>query len=343
MKAVVYSEPRNYQVGEIPRPVIAPNQVLIRVHSCGVCRTDIHLHEGEFLSRYPLTPGHEFAGEIVEVGGETQGFKVGDRVTADNTVLCGNCYYCRRDEPLYCKEFYSLGCNGPGGFAEYVKVNYDKVFPIADHLSYDEACFAEPTACAIHGMDMIDVKCGDDVLIFGAGPTGIILTQLIRNGGAANVVVCASNQMKLDLIRKNGYADVVKMDREDYSKHTREIKEKYPEGFDIVIDATGSPEVLEQCLDFGKMGAKIVVYGVANEADRIRVSPYQIFAREYKLIGSYAQTHCFDRAVKFLELGRVKVRDLVTDHYDLDHFGDMLDKMFHGRDNIKIIVHPTRE
>lgn len=343
MKAVVYSEPRKFEVKEIPRPVIAPNQVLIKVHSCGVCRTDIHLHEGEFLSRYPLTPGHEFAGEIVEVGEATQGFKVGDRVTADNTVLCGNCYYCRRDEPLYCKEFYSLGCNGPGGFAEYVKVNYDKVFPIADHLSYDEACFAEPTACAIHGMDMIDVKCGDDVLIFGAGPTGIILTQLIRRGGAANVVVCASNQMKLDLIRKNGYADVVKMDRGDYGKHTREIKGKYPEGFDIVIDATGSPEVLEQCFNFGKMGAKIVVYGVANEADRIRVSPYQIFAREYKLIGSYAQTHCFDRAVKFLELGLVKVKDLATTHYDLDHYGDMLDKMLHGRDNIKIIVHPTRE
>jgi D-arabinitol dehydrogenase (NADP+) len=340
MKAVVYSEPKVFTVTQVDKPTISPNQVLIRVRACGVCRTDIHLHDGEFLSRYPLTPGHEFAGDIVEVGSEVKGFHIGDRVTADNTVLCGECFYCRRNQPLYCHNFYSLGCNGPGGFAEYVKVNYDKVFHLRDTTTYETASFTEPTACAIHGMDMIDVKCGDDVLIFGAGPTGIILTQLIKQGGAANVVVCASNQKKLDLIERNGYADIVKMDRNDYSKHTKELKARYPDDFDIVIDATGSPKVLEQCFTFGRMGAKIVVYGVANEADRIRISPYEMFAKEFKLIGSYAQTHCFDRALQYLESGRIKVDDLITDRFDLDGFPDMLDKMFHGKDNIKIIITP---
>lgn len=340
MKAVVYTAPREFQVREVPKPVIAPNQVLIRVRSCGVCRTDMHLHEGEFLARYPYTNGHEFAGEIVEIGGQTHGFQIGDRVVADNTVLCGECYYCRRNQPLYCENFTSLGCNTDGGFAEYVKVNFDKVFHISDSLTFDQAAFTEPTACAVHGMDMIDVKCGDDVLIFGAGPTGIILTQLIQHGGAANVVVCASNQMKLDLVRRDGYAQTVKMDRNDYTKHTKVLQEKFPKGFDIVIDATGSPKVLQQCFNFGKMGAKIVVYGVANEADRIEVSPYVMFSREYKLIGSYAQTHCFDRAIKFLENGIVKVEDLITDRFDLDGYGAMLDKMYHGRDSIKMIIHP---
>ena len=340
MKAVVYTAPREFEVKEVPVPKIAPNQVLIRVRSCGVCRTDIHLQEGEFLAKYPFTNGHEFAGEIVEVGSETHGFKVGDRVVADNTVLCGECYYCRRNQPLFCENFVSLGCNTDGGFAEYVKVNYDKVFHISDSLPFDVAAFTEPTACAVHGMDVIDIKCGDDVLIFGAGPTGIILTQLIKHGGAGNVVVCASNQKKLDIIEKNGYAKTVKMDRNDYSKHTREIQEKYPLGFDVVIDATGSPKVLEQCFNFCKYGAKIVVYGVANMADKIQISPYLMFEREYKLIGSYAQTHCFDRAIKFLENGIVKVDDLVTDHFDLDGYGDMIEKMYHGKDNIKIIINP---
>lgn len=340
MKAVVYVAPKEFEVKEVPMPEIASNQVLIRVRACGVCRTDIHLHEGEFLAKYPYTNGHEFAGEIVEIGNAVKGFQVGDRVVADNTVLCGECYYCRRNQPLYCENFVSLGCNTDGGFAEYVKVNFDKVFHISDNLSFDQASFTEPTACAVHGMDMIDVKNGDDVLIFGAGPTGIILTQLIKNGGAGNVVVCASNQRKLDLVQRNGYAQTVNMDRKDYSKHTKELKKMFPHGFDIVIDATGSPRVLEQCFDFAKMGAKIVVYGVANESDKISVSPYQMFANEFKLIGSYAQTHCFDRAINFLEKGIVKVDDLITDRFDLDGYGDMLEKMYHGKDNIKIVINP---
>ena len=340
MKAVVYNNPRDFEVKEIEKPTIAPNQVLLKVKASGICRTDVHIHEGEFISRFPLTPGHEFAGEIVEVGADVTEFKVGDRVAADNTVLCGWCYYCRRNQPLYCENFYSLGCNGPGGFAEYVKVNHDKVFHISDNLSYDVASFTEPTACAIHGMDRIDLRCGDDVLIFGAGPTGIILTQLIKLGGAANVVVVASNQMKLDLIEKNGYAHTILMDRNDYSKHTKELNQRFPKGFDVIVEATGSPRVLEHCFDFGRKGAKIIVYGVIGEKERISVSPNQIFSNEYNVIGSFAQTHCYDRALKYLENGLVKVDDLITDTYDLESFPEALDKMMNGKDSIKIIMQP---
>ena len=341
MKAVVYSEPRQFSVTEIPKPEVKENQVLIQVKSCGICRTDAHIHEGEFIARFPLTPGHEFAGEIVEIGCAVKGFKVGNRVTGDNTVLCGECYYCRRNMPLFCENFYSLGCNGPGGFAEYVVVNYDKVFPISEKLSYDEACFAEPLACAIHGMDIIDIQCGDDVLIFGAGPTGILLTQLIHQGGAANVVVCASSKEKLDLIEKNGYAKTVLMDRNDYSIHTTQLHQMFPKGFDVVIDATGVPAVLEQCLNFPKARGKIVVYGVAGNEDTIRIKPYQIFEKELKLIGSFAQTHCFDRAVKFMEEGIVKVDDLASHHYSLDDFDKAMDQMLNGRGQMKIIIHPN--
>jgi D-arabinitol dehydrogenase (NADP+) len=343
MRAVVYEEPRKFSIKSVEIPKIKPNQVLIKVYSCGICRTDAHIHEGDFISRFPLTPGHEFAGEIVEVGSETEGFKIGDRVTADNTVMCGNCYYCRRNQPLFCENFYSLGCNGPGGFAEYVVVNYDKVFHICDSLSYDQACFSEPISCAIHGMDVINVKCGDDVLIFGAGPTGILLTQLIKYGGAANIVVCASSQNKLDLIKKNGYAKTVLMDRNDYSKHRSIIKEQFPGGFDIVIDATGAPQVLEQCFDFPRNTGKIVVYGVAPSDSKISVNPYQIFQKELKILGSFAQSHCFDRAVKYLEEGIIKVDDLVSNHYSLEQFPEAIDQMLNGKGQLKIIVHPNKE
>lgn len=343
MKAVVYKEPRNYAVCEIEKPKVKPNQVLIKVMSCGICRTDAHIHDGDFISKFPLTTGHEFAGEIVEVGDETWGFSIGDRVTADNTVMCGECYYCRRNQPLFCENFYSLGCNGPGGFAEYVVVNFDKVFHVSDALTYDQACFAEPLSCAVHGMDVIDIKCGDDVLIFGAGPTGILLTQLIKFGGAANVVVCASSQDKLDLIEKNGYAKTILMDRNNYNRHTKKLKEQFPKGFDVVIDATGVPAVLEQCFVFPKATGKIVVYGVTGNDAKISISPYQIFEKELKLIGSFAQSHCYDRALKYLEQGIVKVDDLITQHFTLDEFPKAMDQMLNGRGQLKILVHPNKE
>lgn len=340
MKAVVYSSPRNYEVKDIPKPIIKENQVLIQVKACGVCRTDMHIHEGDFISSFPLIPGHEFTGEIVEIGAAVKGFALGDRVVGDNTELCGECYYCRRNQPLFCENFRSLGCNAPGGFAEFVAVNYDKTFHISDNLSYDQASFAEPLACAIHGMDVIDVKCGDDVLIFGAGPTGILMTQLIKNGGAGNVVVCASSKEKLELIQKNGYAKTVLMDRNDYSKHTNALKEKFPKGFDIVIDATGAPKVLEQCFNFPKKGGKVIIYGVCGSEDTITVNPYFLFSNEIKILGSFAQTHCFDRAVKFLEEGVIKVDDLVAKHYTLDQFDEVMDIMVNGKGLLKLIVTP---
>ncbi len=340
MKALVYSEPKKFSIQDVDRPQCGPKQVIIQVKSCGVCKTDVHIHQGHFISRFPLTPGHEFAGVIDEVGSGVVVFKKGERVTADNTVLCGECYYCRKDQPLFCENFYSLGVNGPGGFAEYVLVNQDKVFPISDALSFDQAAFAEPTACAMHGMDMIDVQCGDDVLLFGSGPTGIILAQFLKYGGAGNLVVAAPTKFKLDLIEELGIARTVQVDRNDHSVHTKKIKEMFPRGFDIVIDATGFAPMLEQCVQFSKCGAKVIVYGVCSEEDRIQVSPYEFFAKELKLIGSFAQTHCFDRALKYLENGTVKVNRLVTHSFPLVEYDKALGTVINGRDNIKVMIHP---
>jgi D-arabinitol dehydrogenase (NADP+) len=340
MKALVYSQPQQFAIMERENPVCGRNQVLIRVKSCGICKTDVHIHHGSFISKFPLIPGHEFAGVIKKLSNDVTGFKKGDRVVADNTVLCGECYFCRKDQPLYCENFYSLGVNGPGGFAEYVAVNQDKVFSISDRLSFDEAAFAEPTACAVHGMDMIDVKLGDDVLLFGSGPTGIILAQLLKSGGAGNIVVAAPTKFKLDLVAELGIGQTVQIDRNDPLIHEKRIKELCPRGFDIVIDATGAAPVVERCVKYAKRGAKIVIYGVCDEKEQIRLSPYEIFAKELKIIGSFAQTHCFDRALKYLENGLVKVNKLITHQFKLDDYGEALNAVISGKDSIKVIVNP---
>ncbi len=340
MKAVVYEEPKKFSVREVTTPVCGEKQVLIRVKACGICKTDVHIHNGQFISQFPLTNGHEFTGFIETVGTGVTAFKPGDRVVADNTVLCGECYYCRRNQPLYCENFYSLGCTGPGGFAEYVLVNQDKVFRIKDSLSFEEASFTEPTACAVHGMDMIDVQNGDNVLMFGAGPTGIILAQLLKYGGAGKVVVAAPSQFKLDILNKYGINDTVCIDRNDDSKGEKQIRELCPKGYDIIIDATGSPRITETCFKYAKKGSKIVIYGVCNETDRITVSPYEIFSNEYKIIGSFAQTHCFDRAINALESGIVKVKELVSHKFSLEDYGKGLETVISGKESIKVLITP---
>jgi len=339
MKALVYTAPREFQIKEVDYPRLGENQVIIKVMACGVCKTDLHIHNGEFLAQFPLIPGHEFAGEIEEVGSAVTAFSRGERVVADNTVLCGECYYCRRNQPLFCENFYSLGCTGPGGFAQYVVVNQDKVFPI-EKLSFEQATLTEPTACAIHGMDVIDVKPGDDVLLFGAGPTGIILAQLLKHCGAVNLVVAAPTQFKLDIVKDLCADYIVQVDRNDYSKHTQEIKRLFPKGFDVVVDVTGAASITEHCIQFAKYGGKIVIYGVCPEDARITISPYEIFRKELKLIGSFAQTHCFDRALKYLENGIVKVDRLITHTFKLKDYAQALELVRSGR-CLKVVIKPN--
>jgi D-arabinitol dehydrogenase (NADP+) len=339
MKALVYSEPKKFSIQEVDTPKFSDCQVLIKVVKCGICKTDVHIHNGAFISKFPLTPGHEFTGTIESVGSKVTGFKPGDRVVADNTVLCGECYYCRRNQPLYCENFYSLGVTGPGGFAEYVAVNHDKVFKIKDHLSFDTASFAEPTACAIHGMDLIDVQNGDNVLMFGSGPTGIILAQLLKYGGVGNLVVAAPSQFKLDILDKLGI-QTIKIERNNDSINEKAIKALCPQGYDIIIDATGSAEITQSCFKYTKMGSKIVVYGVCDAEDTIKVSPYEVFSKELKIIGSFAQTHCFDRAINALETGIVKVDDLISHQFSLADYAKGLETVMSGKESIKVLINP---
>lgn len=178
MKAIVYDAPRNFSHCDTADPRLNADEALIRVHACGLCGTDLHVHEGEFGPRFPLIPGHEFTGEIVELGSEASGFRVGQRVVANSNLACGACFYCRRGDFLLCQNLRSYGVNFNGGFAEYLKIRADRLYVI-NRLSPREAVMVEPTACAVHGIEVLDAKPGSEVLLFGAGPTGQVLAQLV--------------------------------------------------------------------------------------------------------------------------------------------------------------------
>ncbi len=287
MKAIVYHSPGEYAYEDVPDPKPKDDEVVLAVKSCGLCRTDMHIHKGHFLSEFPLINGHEFTGEVVEVGKAAQGIKVGDRAVVDNTELCGHCFHCRRDEPLYCENFISHGCNVAGGFADFVAVKAEKVFPIGG-ISYREAIMAEPIACAMHGMDVIGIKPGSEVLLFGAGPTGLILAQLAKLNGAVHLTVAAPAGQKLDLAKKLGADEIVPIDRDDFSKSKTDILASQPRGFDTVIEATGVARLFSEAVDLTRTGGQLIAYGVYPEGELVEVSPEQIFRRELTIKGSKA-------------------------------------------------------
>ena len=186
MKAVVYESAKNYTIKEIPTPEPKAGEVLIKIELAGVCGTDLHIHEGDFLAEFPLIPGHEMVGTVAALGSGVDKFKVGQRVTVNPVVSCGDCEFCREGKPILCHNRKGLGTNWPGSFAEYMIATQDLVFAVGN-LSPDIAIFAEPAACAMHGAQMLNIKAGSSALIFGAGPTGQLLAQLMATSGAASV------------------------------------------------------------------------------------------------------------------------------------------------------------
>ncbi|MBV9281975.1 MAG: zinc-dependent alcohol dehydrogenase family protein [Chloroflexi bacterium] len=341
MRAVVYTAPREFSIRTVPRPEPGPGELVLRTTITGVCGTDLHIHDGGFFSAYPLIPGHEIVGAVEAVGPGAEDVPIGRQVAADNTVLCGHCYFCRRDEPLFCRNFYSLGVNGPGGFAEYVLVRAEKCFP-ADDLAAEVAVMTEPTACAMHGMDVLDLRPGSDVLLFGAGPTGLVLAQLILHGGAARVTVAAPTAFKLELARSYGVDETVLIRRDDLATGLTRLRELAPLGFDVVVDATGAPSVIEQCVSLTKDGGTVLVYGMADEADRVSWSPYEIFRRQLTIKGSFAQTHCFDRALAVLRSSRVRTEGILSHCFTLEEYGAALEALRSDRSCLKAAIVPAR-
>ena len=341
MKALVYTAPETFSVIEVPTPKPVGTQVLIRVRACGVCKTDVHIHHGRFFAAFPLIPGHEFAGDVAAVGASVTRTTVGARVTADNERQCGACYYCRRGEPLFCEQVVAQGVNAPGGFAEYVLVEERQVYPLAETISFLEGALVEPTACAVHGIDVIDPRVGDEVLQFGAGPTGLILAQLLRRNGAASLLMADLAPEKLALARKYAGAETVLVRREDPEAHGREIQARAPHGFDIVVDATGVSRVMAELPPYARHGGKVVFYGVAPEEDRVALSPYDIFRRELKILGSFSQALTFERATRLINGGTVQVKDMITHTFPLEGWAEALRLVTGAGAHIKLVMTPN--
>jgi D-arabinitol dehydrogenase (NADP+) len=338
MKAIVYDAPRQFKYKEVPEPEIQSDDVLVRIDACGLCGTDLHIHEGEFAPNFPLIPGHEFTGEIVALGGSVKGLSQKQRVVGNSNESCGKCFYCMRGDFLLCLNLRAYGVTQDGGFAQYLRIKADRIFPIGN-LTSREAVMVEPSACAVHGMEVLAMKPGSDVLLFGAGPTGQVLAQLLKLNGAGRLVVAAPPGPKLELAGRLAADEIVPMDRKNPDKHRIRLRELNPTGFDYIVEATGSAFVCEDALQFVRRGGTLLVYGVYPESETVRFNPFDLFRREITIKGSFAQIDAFPRALAYLESGKIKVNEIVTDEFALEDWAKVLEHAW-ARKGIKIAVIP---
>ncbi|KAI2783039.1 GroES-like protein [Daldinia loculata] len=328
MKALRYEKPEVWGIVEVPLPTLRPGDVLIKVKACGVCGTDLHIHEGEFIAKFPLIPGHETVGEVVAIADDVKEFKVGDRVAADNSELCGHCFYCRRGQELLCEDFKSHGVLGlDGGFAEYTSYPQGKLFKI-HNLSDVDATLIEPASCAMHGLEKIAPKAGSHALLIGAGPTGLMMAQFLRQNGVSQLTIAAPEGSKMELAKSLDAADFyVPLSRSNAAPQFEQIKNDNPYGFDIVVEASGSSKVLEDAINYVRRGGKLVCYGVYPSSARVSWPPAKIFGDEITIIGSFSETYMFPSTVDYLDSGKVKTKGIVNKTFKLEQWGEALESI----------------
>jgi len=336
MKAAIFDSPRKVRVAEVPDPAVGSGDVLIAVKAAGICGTDVHIYEGDFIADYPLIPGHEFAGEVVEVGEDVQNFKQGDRVAVDPGVSCRICSFCQENRENFCANYKAYGIHFSGGFAEMAAIKEENVYHI-DGLSYLEGAMVEPIGCGIHGIRQVGIDLGDHVLIFGCGTIGSILMQLCKNSGAATLTVVDLIEEKLHLAKKLGATNALLADADLPAK----LKELRPEGFQVVIDATGSPAVVQSMFSYVRDRGRLLLFGVCPSKAKIEISPYDVYKRELKIYGTFALLHTLVPAIEMIREKKINAEALVSHRFSLDDFMTGLNMMLEKTGSMKIVIEPT--
>ncbi len=320
MIAASITSPGNSAVLERDRPTLGPDDVLIEVKRAGVCGTDLHIWHGSYaLARYPLTPGHEFSGVVAAVGDRVRDFEVGDRVTADPNLPCYACVFCQRRGFNQCLNLDVVGVTRAGAFAQYVRVPQSAVYSIGD-LSFADAALLEPLACVVWGLQRVQIQAGDRLLIFGAGPMGILMMQAAKRAGASYVAMVDKERWRLDLAESLGASAVVEADK--LSKDT--FGSLAPHGFEVVADATGVPEVIEGAFTWVRPGGKLWVFGVAPSGAETSFVPFDVFRYDVSVIGSFALNKTFHEAIALVRGGAVSLDPIVSHALPVSEFASGL-------------------
>jgi L-iditol 2-dehydrogenase len=344
MRAAVYRGVNDVRVETVPVPQIGPGELLLRVHTCGICGTDLKkIASGSHSA--PRIFGHETSGVVAAVGPGVSEFQTGDRVVVFHHIPCGECYYCRHKTFAQCEAYKKVGCTAGfepsgGGFAEYVRVmdwivSHGTV-PIPDGVSFEQACFVEPVNTCMKGIETLQLVPGESVLVIGQGPIGIILSTLAKRLGAT-VVTSDLYPQRLTISKTYGLANGIDASRTDTVKMVREQTEG--RGADAAIVAVGGNALIRTAMDAVRPGGRVLLFAqtVRGEA---AIDPAAICVDEKTLLGSYsASVELQGDAVRFVMSREMDLEGLISHRFSLSNSVEALKLAAHPQpDSMKIVI-----
>ena len=324
------------RVEEVGRPQIAADDdVLIRIHACGICPSDLRAYTGLRPPHgpTPYTPGHEWTGEVMAIGRAVQGFAIGDRVVPSWRVVCGECHYCTRGHHNYCENLARGRVRG--GFAQYGVAPARALLHIPDRVTYEAASFCEPLACCINGNQDSDIGFGDDVVVIGAGPIGLTHVQLAKHSGA-RVIACDLVSERLTKAEQLGTDHTILASQGDPTEQVKTLTGG--RGADVVIVAVGAPQALLQALNMVGLCGTVNFFAGTYPATTLDLDPNLIHYKQIRLTGSHDFTpHHFQTALRFIETGIVRVAEIISHRLPLAEVKRGFD-IVAGREGLKVII-----
>ncbi len=338
MKALVKAEARaGIWLQEVAEPSLGPNDLLIRIRKTAICGTDIHIYDWDQWASHtipvPMTVGHEFVGEVAQVGTEVRGFEPGDRVSGEGHITCGHCRNCRAGRRHLCRNTSGVGVNRPGCFAEYLTIPAGNAFKLPDAITDDVASILDPLGNATHTALSFDLV-GEDVLITGAGPIGVMATAIAKHVGARFVVTTDINEYRLGLARAMGATRAVNVSCESLDEVMRDLGMK--EGFDVGMEMSGNPTALREMLRTMHHGGRVALLGIPP--GETAVDWNQVIFKGLVLKGIYGREmfETWYKMASMLQSG-LDVSPVITHHFPVAEYQQGFDIMRSGQSG-KVIL-----
>ena len=313
MKALFLEDVGKLALRDIEKPVPKADELLIRIEACGICGTDRHLFLGEFPSKPPVTPGHEFVGVIEAVGRDVTDFEPGMRVTGDPNIACGHCAECQRGRVNLCANLQAIGIHRNGGFADYAVLPHKQAHLLPSSLNPLHGAFCEPLACCLHGVDLAKLKAGSSAIVIGGGVIGLLVVQLARLAGATNVVLITRNAEKRQLAEKLGAtATLDPSSGGDVVEQVTGSSGLLPGGADVVFECAGLRQTVEEAPFLARRGGMAIILGVLPQGEKAEIEPFDLLFREVALVTSFLNPFTHRRAAELIASGMIVVEPLIS-------------------------------
>jgi len=314
----VMTAPKKIIFQEIPIPEPANNQVLLKIRRIGICGSDIHVYHGLHpFTKYPVTQGHEVSGEIVKLGADVKDFKVGQKVTVEPQVYCGECYPCTHGKYNLCENLKVMGFQTTGTASEFFAVDASKVTPLPDNMSFDDGAMLEPLAVTVHAAKRFpDIK-GAKVAILGCGPIGILLAQSAKALGAEKVLITDVSDLRLELAKKVGVDFAVNTRNKDFGDAMVEVFGK--DKADVIYDCAGNDITMGQAIKYARKGSTIILVAVFGKMANVDLAVLNDHELDLNTSMMYTHVDYLD-AIKFVNEGKIQLAPLQTKHFPFKEF-----------------------